>query len=93
MFTCKGFKLVLQVKLLFPNSAQVHLEIGADGVLFNLLADLENFIRDTFRSRTCKINQAREKALKNQIARVAHFRRTAKDLGLGLPPPERSIRV
>ena len=92
-FTCKWFKFVLQVKLLFPNGAQVHLEIWADCILFDFLADLENFVCDTFRSRTCKIKRSRGKTLKNQTAREAHFRSTAKDLGLGVPPLERSIRV
>lgn len=63
-FTCKRFKFVLQVKLLFPNGAQVHLEIWADRILLNFLANLENFICDTFRGRTCKIKWARGKDVK-----------------------------
>lgn len=54
-FTCKRFKFVLQIKLLFPNGAQVHLEVRADRILFDFLANLENFVRDTFRSRTYEI--------------------------------------
>lgn len=93
LFTCKWFKFVLQVKLLFTNGAKVHLEIWADCILFNFLADLENFVCDTFRSRTCKIKWSRGKMLKNQTAREVHFRSTAKDLGLGILPLERNIRV
>lgn len=70
-FTCKWLKFVLQIKLLFPNGAQVHLEVWADRILFDFLADLENFVCDTFRSRTYKIKGARGKKLE------ADWRRTA----------------
>lgn len=78
LFTCKWLKFVLQVKLLLPNGAQIHLEIWADCIFLNFLADLENFIRDGFRSRTCKMKRARGKMLKNPTARGVNFRNTAK---------------
>ena len=43
-FTCEGFELVLQVKLLSPQGAQVHPETGADGELFQGSADLVDLV-------------------------------------------------
>lgn len=51
---CEGLELVFQVKLLLPQNTEVYLQVRANGIFFDCLADLENFIRDCFWSRTYK---------------------------------------
>lgn len=45
--TCEGFELVLQIKCLFPQRCQIHLQSGADGELLNGPADLKDLACDT----------------------------------------------
>lgn len=51
---CEGLELVFQVKLLLSQNTEVYLQVRADGIFFDCLADLENFISDCFWSRTYK---------------------------------------
>lgn len=51
---CEGLELVFQVKLLLSQNTEVYLQVRANGIFFNCLADLENFISDCFWSRTYK---------------------------------------
>lgn len=51
---CEGLELVFQVKLLLSQNTEVHLQVRANGIFFDCLADLENFISDCFWSRTYK---------------------------------------
>ncbi len=46
-FTCEGFELVLQIKRLFAQGCQIHLQSGADGKLLNGPADLKDLVCDS----------------------------------------------
>lgn len=49
---CEGLELVFQVKLLLSQNTEVYLQVRTNGIFFDCLADLENFVSDCFWSRT-----------------------------------------
>lgn len=51
---CEWFELVFQVKLLLSQNSKVYFQVRANCIFFNCLADLKDFIRYCFWSRTWK---------------------------------------
>lgn len=45
--TCEGFELVLQIKRLFAQGRQIHVQSGADGELLYGPADLKDLVCDS----------------------------------------------